>query len=304
MRQLALIAVLLIAPASALAQPAEQAPCWHAEFDAFSFLPGEWTVHAEDRLGNGTWETTDARCWVTKELRGCMLSVRYFGSRAGGPFEARGYYGFDSIQGKLQQVWIDGEHGMLVTYAGSKVGDAIVLDYPFVLRGQPTILRAVYSEISKDAFHLEDSRSSDGGKTWDVTSRYAFTRVPAVETKPLPSIELPKDLARVLTDYETGWRNKDEKALASLFTEDGFVLSSGNPPVRGRAAIEKHYQESGGALSLRALEYATNGDTGFIIGAYTYEGQKGDVGKFTLTLAKGKGGRWLIVSDMDNSNRR
>jgi ketosteroid isomerase-like protein len=29
-----------------------------------------------------------------------------------------------------------------------------------------------------------------------------------------------------------------------------------------------------------------------------------DEGKFTLTLRKDKDGSWLIVSDMDNSNRR
>ena len=29
-----------------------------------------------------------------------------------------------------------------------------------------------------------------------------------------------------------------------------------------------------------------------------------DVGKFTLTLVRGAGDRWLIVSDMDNGNSR
>jgi ketosteroid isomerase-like protein len=29
-----------------------------------------------------------------------------------------------------------------------------------------------------------------------------------------------------------------------------------------------------------------------------------DIGKFTLTLRKDSDGRWLIRSDMDNSNRR
>lgn len=73
----------------------------------------------------------------------------------------------------------------------------------------------------------------------------------------LPSVELPTALARVLTDYESAWRAKDAAALAALFAEDGFVLSSGVPPVRGRAAIEKHYAGQGGPLSLRALAYAT-----------------------------------------------
>jgi phosphohistidine phosphatase SixA len=60
---------------------------------------------------------------------------------------------------------------------------------------------------------------------------------PAQEAAPLPSVELPRELARVLTDYETAWQNKDEDALAKLFAEDGFVLSGGSPPVRGSADL-------------------------------------------------------------------
>lgn len=120
----------------------------------------------------------------------------------------------------------------------------------------------------------------------------------------LPSVELPAELARVLTDYESAWQAKDAAALAALFAEDGFVLSSGVPPVRGRAAIEKHYTGQGGPLSLRALAYATEGSTGYIIGGFARQKGEGDIGKFTLTLRKGASGRWLIMSDMDNGNSR
>jgi ketosteroid isomerase-like protein len=119
-----------------------------------------------------------------------------------------------------------------------------------------------------------------------------------------PTVVLPLALARVLTDYETAWRNKDAKALAALFTEDGFVLSNGSPPVRGRAQIEKHYMGAGGALVLRALAFAAEGSLGYIIGGYAQQEGQSDIGKFTLTLRKGAGDRWLIVSDMDNGNTR
>lgn len=121
---------------------------------------------------------------------------------------------------------------------------------------------------------------------------------------PLPSVNLPPALARVLTDYESAWEAKDEKALAALFTEDGFVLSPGHPPTRGRAAIERLYADRGGPLALRALAYATDGKLGYIIGAYAEDAGKPDVGKFTLTLRQDAGGRWLIASDMDNGNER
>ena len=120
---------------------------------------------------------------------------------------------------------------------------------------------------------------------------------------PLPSIQLPPELARVLTDYETAWRARDAAALARLFAEDGFVMSNNQPPVRGRAAIEQRYTGSGGPLFLRAFAYATDGKTGYILGGFTNRQGGADIGKFTLTLSRGADGRWLIFSDMDNGNR-
>lgn len=124
-----------------------------------------------------------------------------------------------------------------------------------------------------------------------------------VSTPADASIVLPPELARVLTDYEAGWKAGDADALAQLFTEDGFVLPSGQLPVRGRAAIRNLYTRSGSPLSLRAFAYGMKGEVGYIIGGYSSERGKPDQGKFTLTLRK-SGGRWLIVSDMDNSNHR
>ena len=119
-----------------------------------------------------------------------------------------------------------------------------------------------------------------------------------------PSIVLPPELARVLTDYEEAWSNRNPAGLALLFTGDGFVLPGGRPPIRGRQAIEQYYTGHGGSLSLRALAFATEGSVGFIIGAYASGKGKPDIGKFTLTLRKGEDGTWLIMSDMDNANRR
>ena len=132
-------------------------------------------------------------------------------------------------------------------------------------------------------------------------SRGSDVRTPG--DAPLPSVTLPPELARVLTDYEKAWGAKDAAALAALFAEDGFVLQRNKPPVRGRDAIAKAYAGAGGPLSLRALAYAAQGDVGYIIGAYAPRAGEPDDGKFTLTLRRTAGGRWLIMSDMDNGNR-
>lgn len=119
----------------------------------------------------------------------------------------------------------------------------------------------------------------------------------------ISSVELPGDLARVLLDYENAWQSRDGKKLAALFTEDGFVLSNGHPPIMGRAAIERFYAKAGGPLSLRAFFFAKQGEIGYIVGGYSRGRGDPDSGKFTLTLHKSQDARWLIVSDMDNSNK-
>lgn len=122
--------------------------------------------------------------------------------------------------------------------------------------------------------------------------------------EPLPSVTLPPALDRVLRDYEKAWQGNDVPGLVALFTEDGFVMQPGRPPARGHAALTAVYTaQGGGPLKLRALAFAESGDVGYIIGAYGYGEAPADMGKFTLTLRKGAGGRWLIASDMDNGNR-
>ncbi|HUD70773.1 MAG TPA: DUF4440 domain-containing protein, partial [Dongiaceae bacterium] len=117
-----------------------------------------------------------------------------------------------------------------------------------------------------------------------------------------PSVSLPPELTRILTDYENAWHAKDARALAALFAEDGFVLSSGEPPARGRAAIERLYTGRGGPLALRAIDSRVEGSVGYILGGFARHRGEPDIGKFTLTIVKGAGGRWFIQSDMDNGN--
>ncbi|PPU37314.1 YybH family protein [Xanthomonas arboricola] len=124
-------------------------------------------------------------------------------------------------------------------------------------------------------------------------------------TKPtaVPSVALPPELDRVLRDYERAWRKGDASALAALFAEDGFLLQSDRPPIRGRTAIQAAYEgSSGGPLRLRSLGFSAEDNIAYIIGAYGYGDAPGDIGKFTLTLHRNSGKRWLIFSDMDNLN--
>jgi hypothetical protein len=121
---------------------------------------------------------------------------------------------------------------------------------------------------------------------------------------PLPTVQLPREVERVLRDYERAWAARDAAALAALFHEDGFVLSMGRPPARGRAAIRSHYANAGGELHLRPIGYAAQDTIGYIVGMYRGSSQQ-EMGKFLLALRRAHARQpWLIAADMDNPNSR
>lgn len=156
--------------------------------------------------------------------------------------------------------------------------------------------------------HHQSSASRCGVRLLLVMSLFLAISSSVLAQQPpadsLASIGLPAELDRVLRDYEKAWQARDAEALAGLFTEDGFVLSNGKPPVRGRVAIRSAYADAGGPLALRALEYSADGAVAYIIGAYSESAKSADIGKFILALRKDSKGRWLIAADIDNTNRR
>jgi ketosteroid isomerase-like protein len=127
----------------------------------------------------------------------------------------------------------------------------------------------------------------------------AGVALPQPTADPLPSVTLPPELARVLTDYEKAWRAKDASAMAQLFADDRVVVPNACPPVKGRAKVQECYSGAGGTLFLRATGHAAEAGQGYIIGGFRFTEADGDAGKFVLTLVKGPDARWLIVADMD-----
>lgn len=128
--------------------------------------------------------------------------------------------------------------------------------------------------------------------------------VQAQDATPLPTVQLPPELDRVLRDYETAWRARDAAALAALFHAEGFVLSPGSPAKRGREAIQNHYRNAGGPLTLRAVGFGAQDTIAYIVGAFRGAGEE-ERGKFLLALRRANARQpWLIAADMDNTNSR
>lgn len=120
---------------------------------------------------------------------------------------------------------------------------------------------------------------------------------------PLPTVELPQDMAIVLRDYEKAWKAGDGARLAQVFTTDGFVLPSGQLPRRGTAEIARWHTKPGGDLQLVAFAYAAADTVGYIVGGYRYPTTKGPGGKFLLALRRDAGRAWRIAADIENHSQ-
>lgn len=105
----------------------------------------------------------------------------------------------------------------------------------------------------------------------------------------------------------------DAKAIAALYTEDAVEMPPNQPMVKGRAAIQQHYEKlfAAGKISrftLAHLETRSTGDTGYDVGTYdqgiTPSGasEVADTGKFVVVL-KRTGGAWRVAYAIYNSDR-
>jgi len=120
---------------------------------------------------------------------------------------------------------------------------------------------------------------------------------------PDSGIELAPDLERVLRDYERAYAGRNPAALAALFTEDGYVLPTGRPPVRGRTALQAQFEGEGGPLRLVPIAAAAGDSVAYVIGTFGAEARADAGGKFVLLLRRTGAGPWRIAADMANPNR-
>ena len=151
-------------------------PCYHKEREAIDFLTGDWNVESSVRSGDGTWEQTSATSQIKPDLSGCLLNERFTGTRGGHAFSALALMSFNNTSKKLQRVWSDSEHGLLVMYEGNRNGNEIIMETEILLDGKTVKLRNAYLGISENAFSLESARSTDGGKTWITVTRLRYKR--------------------------------------------------------------------------------------------------------------------------------
>jgi ketosteroid isomerase-like protein len=258
---------------------------------------GTWM--AEEKSDSGGPLTVKLVCKWGKTRNTILYNVE-FGSGASWAWQYDGMFAWSPEKKKIvmRQVNRKGElaEGEL-TAGGNEMDQVVRAVHP---DGGMHFLKSHYTRIDADSFRFKAYFRATESAEWQDALDVVYRRQnPVTAEGPQPSVTLPPELARVLADYEIAWSKGDRGALARLFTEDGFALQAGSPLVRGRENIGRR-EGAGSPLSLRALAYATSGDVGYIVGAYTDHPGAPDRGRFTLTLKRDASGRWLILSDMDN----
>jgi hypothetical protein len=166
---------------SAAGTPASAAPGRDGQHD-FDFEQGRWNIHLKRRLypltGSSSWVEFDGTS-VTRKVWGGKAWIEEF-KTAGSSGTVEGLtlrlYHPDSRQWYLY--WSNAKDGVmgLPTIGEFKDGAGEFYDQePF--HGRAILVRYVWSAITPDSAHFEQSFSDDGGKTWEVNWITDQTRV-------------------------------------------------------------------------------------------------------------------------------
>ena len=110
------------------------------------------------------------------------------------------------------------------------------------------------------------------------------------------------------TQWSAAFKAGNAAAIAALYTEDAVAFPPNGQPVRGRAAIQKLWQDfiNSGAkeATLKTTEVEEAGTTAYEVGTAVVKDGTGkvlDEAKYVVVW-KQVGGKWMIHRDIWNSN--
>lgn len=92
--------------------------------------------------------------------------------------------------------------------------------------------------------------------------------------------DVTKAAIELAHQYDSNYAVKNADAMASLYTEDGTLVSPGGTVIKGHAALKKYYEGrfASGAKEhhIKVQSAETQGDGGFSISDFTVEAPKKD----------------------------
>ena len=162
----------LIAARTLVAQSEPIAPpCADAARRALDFWIGSWTVTDPAGVPAGKNE-------ITRISGGCGLLERWESpGQNGSTFRGVGHHAYDPSLGAWRQLWTD-TSGRTVDMEG-EVNDGAVIYRWKIAGGKPALGRYTVSPQPGGTVRQHGERSTDGGKSWNTTFDYVYTRVGA-----------------------------------------------------------------------------------------------------------------------------
>ena len=170
---------------SGLVKAAQQTPAEHDGQHDFDFEIGTWKIHLKrlDRrlAGSTNWVDFDGTS-VTRKVWGGRADLEEFetDSPAGGHIEGLTLRLYDPQTHQWSLYWATSKSGTIgaPTVGEFKNGRGEFFDTePSGPNGRSILVRFVWSDITPNSAHFEQSFSDDGGKTWEVNWITDQTRV-------------------------------------------------------------------------------------------------------------------------------
>ena len=175
MRHIIFFSFLLIISHGASAQPGDP----KEKLKSVDFLTGTWNVEVDARLSlHGPWEKSKGRSVIRKTLDSSLVEEEFIGTREGKPFLSKTLYAINNMTDKIQRIFIDAPHGVLLDFEGILMNDSLVFDKIWkYANGNSVNLGVTYRKLSLDSFIVTSMRMPDGATSWDITGRMTYTRV-------------------------------------------------------------------------------------------------------------------------------
>jgi hypothetical protein len=222
----------------------------------FDFEVGTWKIHLKRLLhpltGSTTWTKFEGTSVTRKVWNGRSQLEQFETDGAAGHIEGLTLRLYDPQSHQWSLYWANAKNGTLgqPTIGEFKNGRGEFFDQePF--NGRAILVRYVWSDITPNSAHFEQSFSDDGGKTWEVNWITDQTRVSDSSDKVLPESGGAKGGPQATAleqpgqhdfDFEFGsWKAHLKRLLHPLTGSDTWVEYEGTSIVRevwnGRANL-------------------------------------------------------------------
>ncbi|WP_205853804.1 DUF1579 domain-containing protein [Phenylobacterium deserti] len=147
----------------------------------FGFQTGEWRVHhrklAERLTGCSDWVEFNGTCRASELTAGEANVEDQLLDDPAGAYRAAAFRRCDPQTGEWAIWWHDGRSTLLDPPVKGRFEGGVGRFYAHdTLRGQPILVRFVWSDIGPERARWEQAFSPDGGATWEVNWIMSFER--------------------------------------------------------------------------------------------------------------------------------